>query len=115
MSDDVFCIIDKQLNCQGINVGIGIKKSLDKQPIDFDSVLLTKSKKYYFQNIQYQNTIKLSKVIILGTKKNNIYQIELLNNYNFIKEKGTLSSSPQSTFALCHVVYPLTLQLSTQL
>lgn len=63
MSDDVFCIIDKQLNCQGINVGIGIKKSLDKQPIDFDSVLLTKSKKYYFQNIQYQNTIKLSKVI----------------------------------------------------
>ncbi|CDC70359.1 putative uncharacterized protein [Staphylococcus sp. CAG:324] len=85
LSDDVFCIIDKQLNCQGINVGIGIKKSLDKQPIDFDSVLLTKSKKYYFQNIQYQNTIKLSKVIILGTKKNNIYQIELLNNYNFIK------------------------------
>lgn len=26
LSDDVFCIIDKQLNCQGINVGIGIKK-----------------------------------------------------------------------------------------
>ena len=33
----------------------------------------------------------------------------------FTKEKGTLSSSPQSTYALCFVVYPLILQLSTQL